>query len=112
MWLLEKKLRKKTIDGLSEKRKDARRKFDCDFEKTQRLTIIVSNRQDGRLFWFRFRVYQVLILKNSLVQQEVLTRLLVEKGIFTKEEFGEMVRVMDREMKREENRRTKMTEGK
>ena len=27
-------------------------------------------------------------------------RLLVEKGIFTKEEFLEMVRVVDREMKR------------
>jgi hypothetical protein len=29
------------------------------------------------------------------MQQEALTRLLVEKGIFTKEEFLEMVRVID-----------------
>lgn len=44
-------------------------------------------------------------LKNSscfqVIQQEALTRLPVEKGILTKEEFLEMVRVMDREMKRE-----------
>ena len=33
------------------------------------------------------------------VQQEALTRLLVEKGIFTKEEFLEMVKVVDWEMK-------------
>jgi len=30
----------------------------------------------------------------------VLTRLLVEKGIFTNEEFLEMVKVVDREMNR------------
>jgi len=35
-----------------------------------------------------------------LVQQEAFSRLLVEKGIFTKEEFLEMVKVVDREMKR------------
>jgi uncharacterized protein YqgQ len=34
-----------------------------------------------------------------VVQQEALTRLLVEKGIFTKEEFLERVRVVDRERK-------------
>jgi uncharacterized protein YqgQ len=33
------------------------------------------------------------------VQQEALTRLLVEKGIFIKEEFLEMVKVVDRERK-------------
>jgi len=38
-------------------------------------------------------------LKNS-VQQEVLTRLLIEKGVFTKKEFLEMMRVVDREMNR------------
>ena len=38
---------------------------------------------------------------SQVVQQEALTRLLVEKGIFTKEEFLEMVRVVDREMKKE-----------
>jgi len=35
-----------------------------------------------------------------VIQQEALTRLLLEKGIFTKEEFWEMVRKVDREMKR------------
>ena len=40
------------------------------------------------------------LLMFQLVQQEALTRLLVEKGIFSKGEFLEMVRVADREMKR------------
>jgi uncharacterized protein YqgQ len=40
------------------------------------------------------------LLMSQVVQQEALTRLLLEKGIFTKEEFLEMVRVVDREMKR------------
>jgi hypothetical protein len=35
----------------------------------------------------------------QVVNQEALTRLLVEKGIFTKEEFLEMVRTVDRKMK-------------
>lgn len=35
----------------------------------------------------------------EVVQQEALTRLLVEKEVFTKEEFLEMVRVVDRGMK-------------
>jgi hypothetical protein len=37
-----------------------------------------------------------------MVSQEALTRLLIEKGIFTKEEFLEMekVKVVDREMNR------------
>jgi hypothetical protein len=39
-------------------------------------------------------------LMSQVVQQEALTRLFVEKGIFNKEEFLEMVRVGDREMKR------------
>ena len=34
-----------------------------------------------------------------MVQQEALTRLLVEKGIFTKDEFLEMVKAVDREVK-------------
>jgi len=38
-------------------------------------------------------------LKNS-VQQEALTKLLIEKGVFTKKEFLEMMRVVDREMNR------------
>jgi uncharacterized protein YqgQ len=36
---------------------------------------------------------------SQVVQQEALTRLLVEKGIITKEEFLEMVRVVDQEMR-------------
>ena len=40
------------------------------------------------------------LLLSQVVQQEALTRLLVEKGIFTKEEFLEMVKVVDREMRR------------
>ena len=39
------------------------------------------------------------LLLSQVVQQEALTRLLVEKSIFTKEEFLEMVKVVDREMK-------------
>jgi hypothetical protein len=37
---------------------------------------------------------------SQVVSQEALTRLLVEKGIFTKEEFLEMVRLVDRERKK------------
>jgi uncharacterized protein YqgQ len=40
------------------------------------------------------------LLMSQVVQQEALTRLLVEKGIFTKEEFLEMVKVVDQEMRR------------
>ena len=40
------------------------------------------------------------LLVSQVVQQEALTRLLVEKGVFSKEEFLEMVRVVDQEMKR------------
>jgi hypothetical protein len=32
------------------------------------------------------------LLMSQVVQQEALTRVLVEKGIFTKEEFFEMVK--------------------
>jgi len=38
---------------------------------------------------------------SRVVLQETLTRLLTEKGIFTKGELLEMVKVVDREMKRE-----------
>ena len=41
------------------------------------------------------------LLISQVVQQEALTRLLVEKGIFTKEEFLEMVKVVNQEKKRE-----------
>jgi len=40
------------------------------------------------------------LLTSQVVQQEALTSLLVEKGIFTQDEFLEIVRVMDREMKK------------
>ena len=40
------------------------------------------------------------LLMSQVVQQEALTRLLVEKGIFSKEEFLEMVKVVDKEIKR------------
>ena len=39
------------------------------------------------------------LLKPQVIQQEALTRLLVEKGIFTKEEFLEMVNKVNQEMK-------------
>ncbi len=39
------------------------------------------------------------LLMSQVVQQEALTRLLVENGIFTEEEFLEMVRVINAEMK-------------
>lgn len=39
------------------------------------------------------------LLMAQVVQQEALTRLLVKKGIFTKEEFLEMVKTVDRQMK-------------
>ncbi len=39
------------------------------------------------------------LLMSQVVQQEALTRLLVEKRIFTKEELLEMVKVVDGEMK-------------
>jgi len=42
------------------------------------------------------------LLMSQVVLQGALMRLLVEKGIFTKEEFLEMVRVVDREMEGKE----------
>jgi len=36
---------------------------------------------------------------SQVVTQETLTRLLVDKGVFTKEEFLEMVKAVDRERK-------------
>jgi hypothetical protein len=40
------------------------------------------------------------LLMSQVVQQEAFTRLLVERGIFGKDEFLETVRVVDKEMKR------------
>jgi hypothetical protein len=39
---------------------------------------------------------------SQVVQQEALTRVLIEKGMFTREEFLNMVRVVDKEMKKKE----------
>ncbi len=39
------------------------------------------------------------LLMSQIVQQEALTRLLVEKGIFTKAELLEMLKAVGREMK-------------
>jgi hypothetical protein len=44
------------------------------------------------------------LLMSQVVQQEALTRLLVEKGIFTKEELLGMVKVVDKEMKKRKRR--------
>jgi hypothetical protein len=43
---------------------------------------------------------------SQVIQQEALTRLFVEKGIFSKAEFLEMVQGVDREMGEEESRST------
>jgi uncharacterized protein YqgQ len=40
----------------------------------------------------------------QVVQWEALTRLHVERGIFSKEEFLDMVRVVDKEMKKRKRR--------
>ncbi len=40
------------------------------------------------------------LLMSHVVQQEALTRLLIMKGLFTEKEFLEMVKVVDRQMKR------------
>ena len=40
------------------------------------------------------------LLMSQVVRQEALTRLLVEKGIFTKEEFLDTLRVVDKGMKK------------
>jgi hypothetical protein len=41
------------------------------------------------------------LLISQVLQQEALTRLLIEKGIFTGEEFLEMVKLVNREMKKD-----------
>ena len=40
------------------------------------------------------------LLMSQVVQQEALTRLLIEKGIFTKDEFLQMVKTVDNGRKR------------
>jgi hypothetical protein len=44
------------------------------------------------------------LLMSQVVQQEAFTRLLVEKGILSREEFLEMVRVVDRRVKKRERK--------
>ena len=44
------------------------------------------------------------LLMSHVVQQEALTRLHVERGIFSKEEFLDRVRVVDKEMKKRKRR--------
>jgi hypothetical protein len=41
---------------------------------------------------------------SQVISQGALTRLLVEKGIFTKEEFYGMVKAVDQEMKKKTRR--------
>ena len=45
------------------------------------------------------------LLMSQVVQQKALTRLLVVKGVFTKEELLEMVRVVDQEIKKKDEGR-------
>ena len=40
------------------------------------------------------------LLLSQVAQQEALTRLLVEKGIFSKDELLEMVKTVNREMEK------------
>ena len=44
------------------------------------------------------------LLISQVVQPEALTRLLVEKGIFSKEGFLEMVKMVNQEMKKNPKR--------
>jgi hypothetical protein len=53
------------------------------------------------------RIYAVSfekLLISRIAHQEALTRLLVKKGVFTKEEFLEKVRAVDQGMKKENGR--------
>jgi hypothetical protein len=70
---------------------------------TKKLTQLMSQRSlvvsIGSNLTFR---WEYLTCHSQLVQQEALTGLPVEKGIFTKEEFSEMVRVVNKGMKEKE----------
>ena len=44
------------------------------------------------------------LLMSQVVQQEALTRLLIEKGIFSREEFLGMVKTVNLEMKKKRGR--------
>jgi len=43
------------------------------------------------------------LLMSQVVEQEALTRLLIQKGIFKKEEFLEMVKSVNPEIKKRSN---------
>jgi hypothetical protein len=43
------------------------------------------------------------LLMSQVIQQKAITRLLIEKGIFTKEEFSEMVEVVNLEIENVKN---------
>ena len=45
------------------------------------------------------------LFMSQVVAQEVLTRLLIVKGIFTKDEFMEMVKAVDKETKKKQQRK-------
>ena len=40
------------------------------------------------------------LLMSQVVQQEAITRLLIEKGIFAKKEFLDMIKLINQEMKK------------
>jgi hypothetical protein len=42
------------------------------------------------------------LLLSQVIQQEAVTRLLVEKGVFAKEELLDMVKAVDSEMKKKQ----------
>ena len=46
------------------------------------------------------------LLMSQVVSQDALIRLLIAKGLFTKEEFLEMVKVVDREIRRKRKEKT------
>jgi hypothetical protein len=48
---------------------------------------------------------------SQLDQQEALTRLLMEKGVFTKEEFWEMVKVVAKKSRKWEMTKQRKTDG-
>ena len=39
------------------------------------------------------------LIMSQVIQQEALTRLLIEKGVFTRDEFMETVKKVDREIR-------------
>jgi hypothetical protein len=43
------------------------------------------------------------LLMSQVVQQEALTRLLIQKWVFTEKEFLDMVSIVDREVKKGRN---------